>query len=107
MTFRSGAMTYRGISASDIVRQMRQQADGFTGDAAALYPFLLWSLSLLEDRLPFRELELSEAVDEETLALSYLCLLDRYGVGEFPNETGEDASAAKGAEQSCPRESKL
>jgi hypothetical protein len=83
MTFRNGTLTYKSISATGIVRQLQQDAIGFKRSDDSLYPFLLWSLTQLEDRLPFRELDLSELVDEETLALSYLCMLDRYGLGEF------------------------
>jgi hypothetical protein len=83
MTFRKDAMTYHGFSAASIVRQLQQDAVGFTKTGDSIYPFLLWSCTRLEDRIPFRELDLSKVVDEETLALSYLCLLDRYGEGEF------------------------
>jgi hypothetical protein len=83
MTFRNGMMTYHSISAVGIVRQLQQDAVGFKRSGDSLYPFLLWSLTQLEDQVPFRELDLSELVDEETLALSYLCLLDRFGLGEL------------------------
>ena len=76
-------MTYHGFSAAAIVHQLQEDALGFKKSGDSLYPFLLWSLTYLEDQIPFRELDLSDVVDEETLALSYLCLLDRYGVGEF------------------------
>lgn len=83
MTFRRGAVVYHGLSAAVIVRQLRHDAVGFKDHSDSLYPFLLWSLANLEDQIPFRELDVSTAVDEETLALSYLCLLDRFGVGEL------------------------
>jgi hypothetical protein len=45
--------------------------------------FISWSLARLDDMLPLSELAISERVDEETVALSYLCLLDQYGLGEL------------------------
>ena len=37
----------------------------------------------LSDQVPLRELAVSDKVSDETLALSYLCLLDQYGLGEL------------------------
>lgn len=40
----------------------------------------MWSISQLSDRRP-RELDLSDKLREETLALNYLYLRDEYGAG--------------------------
>jgi hypothetical protein len=76
-------MTYRSTSAVGIVGQLRLEAVDYKRIDDSLYHFLLWSLSQLDDQVSLRELDLSDLVDAETLALSYLCLLDRYGVGEL------------------------
>jgi hypothetical protein len=83
MIFKQGVTKYQSTSAGGIIRQMQHEAVGFKGAHDSLYPFLLWSLTHLENQIPFRELDLNELVDEETLALSYLCLLERYGLGEL------------------------
>jgi hypothetical protein len=83
MTFRKGTMTYHSTSAVGIVGQLQREAVDYKRTDNSLYHFLLWSLSQLDDQVSLRELDLSDLVDAETLALSYLCLLDRYGVGEL------------------------
>jgi hypothetical protein len=85
MVFKIGPKSYRGSSATEIVRGMERDAEGYPHKGAALHEFLAWSLAQLGDRIPLRELDLNAELSEETLALSYLCLLDQYSLGELAN----------------------
>jgi hypothetical protein len=89
MVFRAGDKDYRGSSALEIVRALRREAHG-GGDGAArtLKQFLRDSLEQLSDRIPLREIDVSDRLDEETLALSYLYLRDEFGAGELRNVPG-------------------
>lgn len=79
----TGEQRYSGSSATDIVRKMEREAVGYPSENGTLYDFLIWSFAQLSDRIPPRELALSRQLDDETLALSYLCLLEQYGLGEL------------------------
>lgn len=83
MRFRIDGREYAGASALEIVRAM--QRDAARGVPACPSPreFLRRAHAELGDRVPARELDVSERLDEETLALGYLYLCDEYGVGEF------------------------
>ena len=83
MIFWLDSREYRGSSAAKIVREMERDSETSTGEGGTLYDFISRSLLQLDDRIPQRELAISDKVDEETLALSFLCLLDRYGIGEL------------------------
>jgi hypothetical protein len=92
MTFRLCGKEYSGERAVTIVGAMERDADNYPHRGAGLRQFLHWSLAHLTDRIPRRELEPGARLDEETLALGYLYLLDEYGVGQFvlnPREEGE------------------
>ena len=83
MRFRIDGREYAGESALDIVSAM--QRDRARGAPASQSPreFLRRAHAELGDRVPARELDVSDRLDEETLALSYLYLCDEYGVGEL------------------------
>jgi hypothetical protein len=83
MIFWMCAKWYSGSSAVEIARGIERDAIGYCEDAGTVGDFISWSLLQLGDRLPPRELVVSDRVSEETLALSYLCLLDQYGLGEL------------------------
>lgn len=74
---------YSGDSAVEIVRGMMRSSEQYSGDATDIRRYLAWSLERLDDRLPVRDLLLTESLNDETVALSYLCLLDQYGLGEL------------------------
>ncbi|HWS90545.1 MAG TPA: hypothetical protein VN282_26490 [Pyrinomonadaceae bacterium] len=82
MVFRAGGKEYRGSSALEIVQTLRREAGG-DGAGLTLRQFLRDSLELLSDRIPLRELDVSDRLDEEMLALSYLYLRDEFGAGEL------------------------
>jgi hypothetical protein len=83
MIFQIDGKSYRGASAVEIVRALERDAADYSYPGQMVRQFLLWSLSRLRDRVPPRELALSDRLDDEALAFSYLCLCDEYGVGEL------------------------
>jgi hypothetical protein len=83
MIFWIEAKQYGGASAVEIVREMEQDAAEYPRKGGAVRDFIAWSLLGLSDRLPPRELAVSDKVNDETLALSFLCLLDQYKLGEL------------------------
>lgn len=83
MNFHIDGKSYRGASAVEIVRTLERDAADYPYPGQMLRRFLLWSLDRLRDRVPPREMALSDRLDDETLAFSYLCLRDEYGAGEL------------------------
>jgi hypothetical protein len=83
MIFQVGEKNYRGESATEILRSLEQDTPDYPYRGQPLRKFLRWSLSQLGDKLPARELDLSDRLPDEALALSYLYLRDEYGAGEL------------------------
>lgn len=81
MLFRVGDKEYSGESAVDIIDAL--QVDLLNGERLTLREFLMWSMSDLSDRIPLRELDVSDKLSNEMLALNYLYLRDEYGTGEL------------------------
>lgn len=74
---------YLGETALEIVNALKKDALNGWSDSLNLHEFLRWSFARLSDRIPLRELDVSESLDDEMLALGYLYLRDEYGVGEL------------------------
>ncbi|HZT58341.1 MAG TPA: hypothetical protein VFA21_06880 [Pyrinomonadaceae bacterium] len=91
MKFLSDGKEYRGSSAVEIVDALKRDAFGDGHEDVSLRQFLADSLAQFGDRIPRRELEVSDRLDAETLALSYLCLRDEFGLGELRDAVGEGA----------------
>jgi hypothetical protein len=89
MVFRVGETEYRGPSAVKIVLALERDAGEYPHKGSELRRFLAWSLAQLGDSVPIRELDLSSRLDDEMLALSYLCLRDEYGLGDLSGLTDE------------------
>ncbi len=88
ITFRTAEKEYTGATAVDIVRQLARDAgDSTTHDGASIRGFLRQSLNQLGDRVPPRELDVSDRVNDETLARSYLLLHSDYGIGEMHDDS--------------------
>ncbi len=84
MIFRFNNKEYRGATAVEIVNKLAVDSAGFTARTAdKMQEFLEWSLNKLSDRLPPRELGLSERVSDEIQARGYLSLRHDYGIGEL------------------------
>jgi hypothetical protein len=83
MKFRINSTEYAGASALDIVEAMRRDAARDGHRRTSPREFIRWAHGELRERVPLRELDISERLNDETLALNYLCLCDEYGVGEL------------------------
>ena len=90
MLFRIGEKEYSGESAVDIVHALQEDLLGGQRQHLSLREFLLWSMSQLRDRIPLRELDVSDNLSNETLALNFLYLTDEYGVGELSGVRTEE-----------------
>jgi hypothetical protein len=75
--------SFQGDSAVEVVRALERDAAEYPYRGETVRRFLCWSLAELSDRVPPRELDLSATLEDEDLAMSYLCLLDEYGAGEL------------------------
>lgn len=83
MIFRSDGKEYSGSSAVEIVDAIKRDALDGRHEEVPLRRFLAASLAQFSDRIPLRELDVSDRLDAETLALSYLYLRDEFGLGEL------------------------
>jgi hypothetical protein len=84
MIFRTKKKVYRGKTALEIVRAMESDAADYPYRGQSIRRFLLWSLNRPGLRsIPPRETDLSDRIEDEALALSYLYLCDEYGAGKI------------------------
>lgn len=83
MIFFYNGKEYSGTTAVEIVREMERDAQGRPHRGGTVRDFLSRSLSGLADRIHARELDIGAHLSDETLAFSYLCLLDEYDVGRL------------------------
>ncbi|HYO63561.1 MAG TPA: hypothetical protein VER08_07890 [Pyrinomonadaceae bacterium] len=83
MLFRVDGKEYGGESALEIVQSIKREAPDGASGSLTLREFLRRSLEQLSDRIHFRELDVSDRLDDETLALGYLYLLDKFGTGKL------------------------
>ncbi len=83
LIFQFKGKKYQGAAALDIVRALESDAEDYPHHGKSIRQFLLWSLERLRDRLPPRDLDLSDRLEDDALALSYLYLRDEYGAGKL------------------------
>ena len=84
MVFRAGEKEYMGSSALEIVQALkREAAEKGAAPTQPVRQFLLESLEQLGDRIPLREIDVSDRLSDEMLALNYLYLRDEFGAGEL------------------------
>ena len=81
MLFRINEKEYCGKSAVDIVDALKIDMPDGEQKQLSVREFILWSMSQLSDRIPLRELDVSDKLSNEMLALNYLLLRDEYGAG--------------------------
>ena len=74
---------YEGETALEVVNALKIDLLGERASRFSLRQFLLWSLLHLSDRLPLRELDVSDRLSDETVALNYLYLRHEYNAGEI------------------------
>ena len=83
LRFQLKGKEYSGASALDVVRLIEEDTEHYPHRGQSVRQFLSWSLERLDDRLPPRDLDLSDRLEDDELALSYLCLRDQYGAGRL------------------------
>jgi hypothetical protein len=103
MIFWMGSKRYCGSTAVEIARGIELDATGYPKLGGTVRDFISWSLLQLSDRLPLRELAVSDMVSEETLALGYLCLLDQYSLGELHLPPDRDESGTSNSIMNAPQ----
>ena len=89
MIFRIKGVNYSGTSAIDVVRDLERDDKDYRCHGDPIRQYLIWSLEQLSSSVPPRDLDLSDRLEDETLALGYLLLLDEYGVGEVVAHNGD------------------
>jgi hypothetical protein len=91
MIFRMGEKEFSGTSAINVVRALERDDKEYQHCGGSIRQYLSWSLNQLGGGVPPRDLDVSDRLDDEALALGYLLLLDEYGMGELigPTETKE------------------
>ncbi len=83
MLYWKGRTTYQGSSVIELVRAMENAAANYSNKGGTVAQFLEWSLAQLDEPISLDELALGRQVDDETLVLSYLLLLEQHGLGEL------------------------
>jgi hypothetical protein len=82
MIFRSQGKEFKGVSWIDVVRSLERDDKEYRSCGGPIRQYLTWSLNQLSGTVVPRDMDLSDRLEDETLALGYLLLLDEYGVGE-------------------------
>lgn len=83
MIFRTKKKDYHGVTALEVVRAMESDAEDYPHRGQTIKRFLRWSLRRYGSRLPPRDTDLSDCLEDEELALHYLYLRDEYGAGKL------------------------
>jgi hypothetical protein len=83
MIFRVKGKDVSGESAIEVVRALERDDSEYRQVGGPIRQYLLWSLNRLNGNVPPRDLDLSNRLEDEPLALGYLLLLDEFGVGKI------------------------
>ena len=86
---------YEGGSAVEILREIDRDIQLCSDQWFSVKAFVSRSLANLADRIHHRDLNASEHLSDETLALSYLCLLDEYSLGQLHMLTPETGAQTR------------
>lgn len=87
MIFRLQEKEVRGTSAVDVVRALEREDKEYRHCGGPIRQYLRWSLHQLRCSVPARDLDPSDRLEDEALAMDYLLLLDEYGVGKIIDKT--------------------
>jgi hypothetical protein len=87
MIFRTKNKSYSGRSAIEVVRSLERDDKAYGNGGGPIRQYLHWSVNQLSGSVPARDLDLSQTLEDESLALAYLLLLDEYGVGEMLSDS--------------------
>jgi len=83
MIFRLKEKEFSGTTAVNIVRALERDDKEYRHCGGSLRQYLSWSLNQPGSRVSSRDLDVSDRLEDEALALDYLLLLDEYGMGEL------------------------
>lgn len=87
MIFRVKGTDVQGRSALEVVRALERDDNEYLTGGGPIRQYLTWSLNQLRGSVPARDLDMNCRLEDESLALAYLLLLDEYGVGEIVPES--------------------
>ena len=89
MIFRLNEKEVSGTSAINVVRALEREDKRYRHCGGPIRQYLSWSLKQFGGSVPARDLDVSDRLEDEAVALAYLVLLDEYGMGELvgPTET--------------------
>jgi len=87
MIFRRQEKEFSGTTAVNVVRALERDDKEYKHCGGSIRQYLSWSLNQLGSRVSSRDLEVSDRLEDEALALGYLLLLDEYGMGELIGPT--------------------
>ena len=87
MIFMTKNKSYSGRSAIEVVRSLERDDKAYGNCGGPIRQYLHWSVNQLSGSVPARDLDLSQTLEDESLALAYLLLLDEYGVGELVSDS--------------------
>ena len=87
MVFRLGEKEFSGTSAVNVVRALERDDQGYPHCGGSIRQYLSWSLNQLGSSVPPRDIDVSDRLEDEALALGYLLLLDEYDLGELVGPT--------------------
>lgn len=83
MKFLIGDRAYEGECALEVVNALKMDLLRERARRFSLRQFLLWSLLHLSDRVPLCELDVSDRLSDERVALNYLYLRHAHNAGEI------------------------
>jgi hypothetical protein len=83
MLFKFGGKEYNGETALEIVNALKRDTLDGQSDSLTVREFLRRCFGKLSEHIHMRELDVSDRLNDETLALGYLYLCDEYGAGEL------------------------
>jgi hypothetical protein len=87
MIFRLQEKEISATSAVNIVRALEREDNEYRHCGGPIRQYVSWSLNRLGGSVPARDLDPSDRLKDEALALDYLLLLDEYGVGKMISPT--------------------
>jgi len=87
MIFRRQEKEFSGTTAVNVVRALERDDKEYKHCGGSIRQYLSWSLNQLGSRVSSRDLEVSDRLEDEALALGYLLLLDEYDMGELIGPT--------------------
>jgi hypothetical protein len=87
MIFRLRGKDFKGGTWVEVVRSLERNDKEYRYCGGPVRQYLIWSLNHLSGTVAPREIPLSDRLEDETLALGYLLLLEEYGVGEIVGPT--------------------